>query len=119
MNDVQRNNENNYDVISNFTIEKGTQTDFLSKLPCSEGLFLDFSQHFWQKSLRQLMLLFLKKNSTSFIFLVFLQMPYDSIDGIINAVYPRWQIQLLPAFLFCIFLVLNDKINDRKKRLYV
>lgn len=57
--------------------------------------------------------------STSFIFLVFLQMPYDSIEGIINAIYPRWQIQLLPTFLFCIFLVLNDKINDRKKRLYV
>jgi len=42
-------------------------------------------------------------------------MPYDSIEGIVNAIYPRWQIQLLPAFLFCIFLVLNDKIDTPLK----
>ena len=56
--------------------------------------------------------------STSFIFLVFLQMPYDTIEGIVNAIYGRWLMQLLPAFLFCIFLVSNDRIIDRKEKLF-
>ena len=56
--------------------------------------------------------------STSFIFLVFLQMPYDTIEGIVNAIYGRWLMQLLPAFLFCIFLVSNDRIINRKENLF-
>ena len=44
-----------------FTIEKATQTNFLSKLPCSEGLFWIFLCIFWQNSLRHQPLLFRKK----------------------------------------------------------
>ena len=44
-----------------FAIEKATQTNFLSKLPCSEGLFWIFLCIFWQNSLRHQPLLFRKK----------------------------------------------------------
>ena len=44
-----------------FTFEKATQTNFLSKLPCSEGLFWIFLCIFWQNSLRHQPILFRKK----------------------------------------------------------
>ena len=45
--------------------------------------------------------------SISFFIIIFLQMPYDDIHGIIQATYGRWQMQLLPACLFSIFLILK------------
>ena len=47
--------------------------------------------------------------SISFFIIIFLQMPYDDIHGIIQATYGRWQMQLLPACLFSIFLILKKE----------
>jgi len=49
--------------------------------------------------------------SISFFIIIFLQMPYDDIYGIIKATYGRWQMQLLPACLFSVFLILKEVKN--------
>ena len=49
--------------------------------------------------------------SISFFIIIFLQMPYDDIYGIIKATYGRWQMQLLPTCLFSVFLILKEVKN--------